>query len=81
VDGVRFDIRALFEYLITSFGLSEGDCHINIEFSVTVDMAQNSTRTQDMPQSDLRYVTKMPKILLHKNTYTQIERDLRMTIR
>jgi hypothetical protein len=36
VDGLRFDMWALFEYLIASFGLSEGACHRNIEFSVTV---------------------------------------------
>jgi hypothetical protein len=40
VDGVRFDIRALFEYLITSFGLSEDSCHRNIEIYVTVDGAK-----------------------------------------
>jgi hypothetical protein len=47
VDGVRFDMRALFEYLLTSFGLSEDACHRNVEISVTVD-GENSTRTQDM---------------------------------
>jgi hypothetical protein len=39
VDGVSFDMRALFEYLITSFGLSEDVCHRNVEISVTVDGA------------------------------------------
>jgi hypothetical protein len=40
VDGVRFDMGALFEYLITSFGLSEEACHGNVEISVTVDGAK-----------------------------------------
>jgi hypothetical protein len=39
VDGFRFDMRALFEYLITSFGWSEDACHRNVEISVTVDGA------------------------------------------
>jgi hypothetical protein len=40
VDGVRFDMRVLFEYLITSFSLSEDACHRNVEISVTVDGAK-----------------------------------------
>jgi hypothetical protein len=40
VDGVRFDMRALFEYPITSFGLSEDACHRNVEIYVTVDGAK-----------------------------------------
>jgi hypothetical protein len=40
VDGVRFDMQALFDYLITSFGLSEDACHRNVEISVTVDDAK-----------------------------------------
>jgi hypothetical protein len=40
VDGVRFDTWALFEYLITSFGLSEDACNRNVEISITVDGAK-----------------------------------------
>jgi hypothetical protein len=40
VDGVRFDMQALFESLITPFGLSEEACHRNVEISVTVDGAK-----------------------------------------
>jgi hypothetical protein len=36
MDGVSFDMRALFEYLLTSFGLSEEACHRNVEIHVTV---------------------------------------------
>jgi hypothetical protein len=40
VDGAHFDMQPLFEYLITSLGLSEEACHRNVEISVTVGGAK-----------------------------------------
>jgi hypothetical protein len=40
VDGVRFNTRACFEYLIESFGLSEDAKHRNVEIAGTVDGAR-----------------------------------------
>jgi hypothetical protein len=40
VDGVRFDMRALFGYLIESFGFGEDAKHRNVEIAVTVDGAR-----------------------------------------
>jgi hypothetical protein len=40
VDGVFFNMRAIFEYLIEPFSLSEDAEHRNVEISVTVDSAR-----------------------------------------
>jgi hypothetical protein len=46
VDGVSFDIRALFAYLITSFGLEKSATEGTLEIYVTVDGAKLDERTQ-----------------------------------
>jgi hypothetical protein len=46
VDGVSFDMRALFAYLITSFGLEESAKEGTVGISVTVDGTKLDERTQ-----------------------------------
>jgi hypothetical protein len=73
VDGVRFDMRALFECLITSCGLSEEACHRNVEIYVAFGGAKLDDNSGHVT-AGFKICDKSAKYhVTGKNIYTNVE--------